>query len=178
MEWQPYLTNLSRHLLAKLDDDEREALQEYHNITDYLGCSPAKIEHIEQAQVRLGFELPNSLKSFYLTTDGWHSSAGFPIGIANVLSVGELFQLSNCRMREKDIYTRYVEQNFGNTSFTETQNLLKNCVVIIDFDGNELGFAVRTDSLDDWPVVTYNPDGGDFETYPGFIELMKDGMNC
>ena len=49
--------------------------------------------------------------------------------------------------------------------------------VIIDMDGNELGFAIRSQKMDDWPIVTYTPDGGDFELYADFTDLMKDGLN-
>ena len=55
--------------------------------------------------------------------------------------------------------------------------MLKRCLVIIDLDGNEIGFAVRSSDANDWPIVTYNPDGGGFEYYAGFIGLMEDGMN-
>jgi hypothetical protein len=176
MDWQSYLVKLSRHLLANLDDDELEELRETASTNDYLGFPPASIELIEQAQHRLGFELPSSLASFYLASNGWQSADGFPVGKANILSVTELILLSDCHIRELDIYSIFVEQHFAGLSYGERNSKLENCVVIVDLDGNELGFMVRTDRKDDWPVVTHNPDGDDFETYSGFVELMKAGI--
>ena len=79
-------------------------------------------------------------------------------------------------MRGLDIYANYATRTFDVAYFSDPENSMENCVVIIDLDDNELGFAVRSDKMDDWPVVTYNPDGGDFELYSGFIDLMKDGL--
>jgi len=177
MDWQPHLKNLSRHLLANLDDEDLHDLRENHDVVDHLGRPPASSESIQETQTRLGFTLPESLTSFYRASDGWQSADGFPVGIANVLRVSELFRLSDCRMRELDIYFRYVTQHFDMSLFSTPSNALENCVVIIDMDGNELGFAIRSQKMDDWPIVTYNPDGGDFELYAGFTDLMKDGLN-
>lgn len=177
MDWQPYLRNLSRHLLSNLDDEELQELRERHNVVDYLGRPPATCEWIQQTEARLGFKLPDSLTNFYQISDGWHSADGFPIGIANLLPVAELFLLSDCRMRELDIYRRYVTEQFDVPPFSKTVDVLENCVVLIDLDGNELGFVVRSLKLDDWPIVTYDPDGHGFRSYVGFADLMKDGMN-
>ena len=177
MEWQPLLDQLSRHLLGNLNEEDLQDLKEYENIDGYLGYPPATTELIELAENKLGFELPNSLRSFYLFSDGWHAADQFPIGIANVLPVSEIFLLSTCRMRCPEIYSDFVEQNYSDVIFPcSPEARLENCVVIIDLDGNELGFAIRTESSNDWPVVTYNPDGGDWETYTGFFELMSDGL--
>ena len=175
MDWQSYLGRLNQHLLAKLDHQELVDLQEAASIVDYLGYPPATINQIEETQIRLGFELPNSLKHFYIASNGWHAADGFPVGIANVLPVTELFLLSNCPMRVPEICSDSVEKYFGGLASENPINRLKDCVVIIDLDGNELGFAVRTESLADWPVVTYNPDGDGFEIYDGFVDLMKQG---
>ena len=176
MEWNTHLKNLSLHLLGNLDQRELEHLRQYHEISDYLGYPPAVIEEIELAQNRLGFELPKSLTSFYLASNGFHSADGFPVAIGNILPISKIFLLSDCRSRELEIFETYVQQNFEDGAFPKLDCTLKNCVVIIDFDGNELGFSIRSVKLDDWPVVTYNPDGDDFESYPGFIDLMKDGL--
>ena len=74
-------------------------------------------------------------------------------------------------MRELDIYANYVAKTFDHSAMSTTNTQLKNCVVIIDLDGNELGFTVRSAKMDDWPVITYNPDGGDFEFYAWFHRL-------
>ena len=176
MDWHSYLPKLSHHLLANLEGEELEEASERASIIDYLGRPPSPTEQIEKAQFRLGFELPASLRSFYLVSDGWYSANGFPVGIANILSVSDLSLFVKCQTRELEIFSNYVQQNFGDSVCVGANSSLESCVVIIDFDGNELGFAVRTESIEDWPVVTYNPDGGDFETYNGFIELMKQGL--
>ena len=176
MDWQSHLQRLSAHLLGNLDKEELEDVRDYRNITDYLGRIASKPEKIDNTEDRLGFKLPNSLRSFYLVSDGFTNADGFPVGSANILSVSEIFLLSDCQMRDLGIYADYVVQTFGGSYFSSPDNTLKNCAVIIDFDGNELGFVVRSDNMDDWPVVTYNPDGGDFELYSGFIQLMEGCM--
>ena len=176
MEWRSHLKNFSQHLIANLDEEELKELRELHNVEDYLGNPPANVEHIEQTESRLGFMLPDSLRSFYLTSDGWYSAGGFPIGLANVLPVAELSLLSNCKARELGVFATYVKHHLHRFSLESSAAPLENCVVIIDLDGNEIGFTVRSEQMDDWPVVTYNPDGGNFEFYDGFIALMRDGM--
>lgn len=174
MEWRSHLKELSRHLVANSVGGELE--QTRNQSIDYLGFPPAKIEGIEQAQIRLGFELPRSLKSFYLVSDGWSAADGFPVGVANILPVAEISLLSSCQIRDLEIYANFVEQHVPDTPDSNHNQILENCILIIDLDGNELGFAVRTESLDDWPIVTYNPDGCEFEMYIGFFELMKIGL--
>ena len=176
MDWQLHLKSLSEHLLGNLDDDELDELRDHENITNYLGRTAAEPKLIQDAEKRLGFMLPESLRNFYLASDGLRNADGFPIGIANILSVTEIFLLSECPMRGLDIYANYATRTFDVAYFSDPENSMENCVVIIDLDDNELGFAVRSDKMDDWPVVTYNPDGGDFELYSGFIDLMKDGL--
>lgn len=176
MDWQSHLTSLSEHLLANLDDDELEELRDHEDIADYLGRMAAEPKLIRDAEKRLGFTLPESLRSFYLASNGLTNADGFPVGIANILSVTEIFLLSECPMRGLNIYASHAARTLDGKYFSDPENSMENCVVIIDLDGNELGFAIRSDRMDDWPVVTYNPDGGDFELYSGFIDLMKDGL--
>ena len=71
MDWKPHLKNLSHHLIGNLDDEELQGLREHSNINDYLGRTPSKPECIENTENRLGFKLPDSLTSFYRTSDGW-----------------------------------------------------------------------------------------------------------
>ena len=175
MDWQLHLKTLSRNLLSNLDGDFLEILRE-EGIRDYLGYPPATIAEIELAQTKLGFELPDSLKNFFLASNGLHSADAFPVGIANILPVTELYLLSTCNSRDLDLHEQYVTEHFGER-LAATTTTLENCVVIIDLDGNEVGFVIRTKDLDDWPLVTYDPDGGDFESYSGFIDLMSSGLN-
>ena len=176
MDWQSHLKTLSVHLLGNLDNEEFQERRDQQNNVDYLGYSAAGLNLIRDAEKRLGFTLPESLRSFYLASDGWANADGFPVGIADILPVTEIFLLSDCPMRGLSIYANDAKHTFDGPYFSDPENSMENCVVIIDLDGNELGFAIRSDKMDDWPVVTYNPDGGDLELYPGFIDLMQDGL--
>ena len=94
-QWQQFLKRYSIELLA--EDSEIEVdRQAYQN--QWMGYEGATETQIIEAEKRLGTTLPNSLRNFYLVTNGWRETGYF---IYDILPVEEIDWL---RIRDSHLY--------------------------------------------------------------------------
>jgi hypothetical protein len=73
--WRPFLERFSREVLA--DRYQRALLPPEVEKSGWLGFPPATVEEIEALEKRLGTSLPDSYRSFMLTTNGWRTAGVF-----------------------------------------------------------------------------------------------------
>ena len=73
--WRPFLERFSREVIA--DREERNGLSPEVITSGGLGFPPAQPAEIEALEKRLGKGLPDSYRSFLLTTNGWRTAGAF-----------------------------------------------------------------------------------------------------
>jgi len=95
-QWKKFLKRYSTELLA--DNSEIEVDEEVYQ-SKWMGYEPATVTQIVEAEKRLCVNLPDSLRNFYLVTNGWRETGCF---IYNILSVEEIEWL---RIRDSDLYS-------------------------------------------------------------------------
>ncbi|MBV6623811.1 MAG: SMI1/KNR4 family protein [Rivularia sp. (in: Bacteria)] len=94
-QWQQFLKRYSLELLA--DNSEIEVDEEVYQ-SQWMGYEPATETQIVEAEKRLGISLPNSLRNFYLVTNGWRETGYF---IYDILPVEKIDWL---RIRDSHLY--------------------------------------------------------------------------
>jgi SMI1 / KNR4 family (SUKH-1) len=73
--WRPFLERFSEEVLA--DRRERPSLPSDVVASGWLGYPPATNTEVEDLEKRLGAMLPESYRSFLLTTNGWRTAGAF-----------------------------------------------------------------------------------------------------
>ncbi|WP_414624075.1 SMI1/KNR4 family protein [Calothrix sp. CCY 0018] len=94
-QWQQFLKHYSIELLDEYSNIEVDE-EVYQN--QWMGYEAATETQIVEAEKRLGISLPNSLRNFYLVTNGWRETGCF---IYDILPVEEIDWL---RIRDSDLY--------------------------------------------------------------------------
>lgn len=94
-QWQEFLKHYSIELLA--DNSDIEVDEEVYQ-SKWMGYEPATETQIIEAEKRLGVSLPNSLRNFYLVTNGWRETGHF---IYDILPVEEIDWL---QIRDSHLY--------------------------------------------------------------------------
>ena len=83
-QWKKFLKRYSIELLS--EDSEIEVDEEIYQ-SQWMGYEPATESQIVEAEKRLGITLPNSLRHFYLVTNGWRETGYF---IYDILPIGKI----------------------------------------------------------------------------------------
>ena len=103
-QWQEFLKHYSIELLA--DNSDIEVDEEVYQ-SKWMGYKLATETQIIEAEKRLGISLPNSLRNFYLVTNGWRDVGYFiydilPIEKIDWLRLGKsyLYEMA-CKIEEK-----------------------------------------------------------------------------
>jgi hypothetical protein len=73
--WHPFLEHFSREVLA--DRDQRASLPPEVITSGWLGFPPATANEVKALEKRLGTRLPDSYRSFLLTSNGWRTAGAF-----------------------------------------------------------------------------------------------------
>ncbi len=94
-QWRQFLNQYTRELLD--DNSEIEVSQEVYQ-SKWMGYEPATETQIIEAEKSLGVSLPNSLRNFYLITNGWRETGHF---IYDILPVEEIDWL---QIRDSHLY--------------------------------------------------------------------------
>lgn len=94
-QWRQFLNQYSAELLA--DNSDIEVSQEVRQ-NQWMGYEPATEAQIIEAEKRLDISLPNSLRNFYLVTNGWRDTGYF---IYDILPVEEIDWL---KIRDSHLY--------------------------------------------------------------------------
>jgi hypothetical protein len=73
--WRPFLERFTREVIA--DRDQRVLLPPEVITSGWLGFPPATANEVEALEKRLGTKLPDSYRSFLLTSNGWRTAGAF-----------------------------------------------------------------------------------------------------
>ena len=102
-QWRKFLNPYSIELLN--DDSEIEVSQEVYQ-SQWMGYQPATETQIVEAEKRLGVSLPNSLRNFYLVTNGWRETGHFIYDILPLtLPINKLKGILASSVRSRNLNT-------------------------------------------------------------------------
>ncbi|BAY86586.1 hypothetical protein NIES267_60960 [Calothrix parasitica NIES-267] len=94
-QWKKFLKRYSIELLS--EDSEIEFDEEIYQ-SQWMGYEPATETQIAEAEKRLNMTLPNSLRNFYLVTNGWRETGYY---IHDILPVEKIDWL---RIRDSHLH--------------------------------------------------------------------------
>ena len=112
-QWKQFLKHYSTELLADNSDIE---VDEKVSQSQWMGYEPAAEAQIVEAEKRLKMNLPNSLRNFYLVTNGWRETGYY---IYDILPVEKIDWL---RIRDSHLHSIACEIEETQSPFKEDPN--------------------------------------------------------
>ncbi|MFD3792092.1 SMI1/KNR4 family protein [Streptomyces cyaneofuscatus] len=174
-DWRAFLEEYGQRYLMNhdgadelLDEDQADALDRGERIAVWLGAEPAREEVLAAAEERIGLRLPPSLRSFFLTSDGWEHLDGWVDGVHPSGRAGW--------MRDSEDGARVIEVYASIAGNEDDVSLFRRSVEIAK--GEDYWLLDPTDVGPDgeWAAYEFTPKYGDTTRFPSFAAMFHSSF--